>query len=245
MYSNYKICNFVSVLKVNDAKDKVIKMKNRYSASFIFPLSGKIEFEHNNTFTYADILHPVYVPRGIDYTNRCVETAQSILFNIYDINGFNTVTHIPSCDTAQIIKFYNRINDCGKYPESIKNLYAMSYLYKLVFTIYANESKKTNPLIENAVAFMEKNYYKPQLSLANIADSVHISTVYLGKLFSNELKTTPFKDLTKIRMKRAADYLREMRSISEIAKNTGYGDIYQFSRAFKRFYGCSPKNFFK
>ena len=243
MYSNYKICNFVSVLKVNDAKDKVIKMKNRYSASFIFPLSGIIEFEHNNTITYADALHPVYVPRGIDYTNRCIETAQSILFNIYDINGFNTVTHIPSCDTAQIIKFYNRLNDCGKYPENIKNLYAMSYLYKLIFTIYSEESKKTNPLIENAVEFIENNYCKPQLSLANIADYVHISTVYLGKLFAHELKTTPFKYLTKIRMERAADYLREMRSISEIAKNTGYGDIYQFSRAFTKFYGWSPKNY--
>ena len=56
-----------------------------------------------------------------------------------------------------------------------------------------------------------------------------------------ELQITPFHYLTKIRMEQAVTYLQEFRRVGEVSASVGYGDVYQFSRAFKKYYGCSPK----
>ena len=49
-----------------------------------------------------------------------------------------------------------------------------------------------------------------------------------------------FKSLTKIRMEKAKFMIEEKRPLTEIALSVGYSDIYQFSRAYKKFYGYSP-----
>ena len=43
-------------------------------------------------------------------------------------------------------------------------------------------------------------------------------------------------------MEIARDMLRENCTVVESAQFVGYSDIYQFSRAFKKHYGVSPKN---
>ena len=75
------------------------------------------------------------------------------------------------------------------------------------------------------------------------AASCCISTVYLNKLFHKELGVTPFFYIVQRRMAIARELLREHCSVGEVARLVGYGDIYQFSRAFKKHYGASPKAF--
>jgi AraC-like DNA-binding protein len=44
-------------------------------------------------------------------------------------------------------------------------------------------------------------------------------------------------------MELACELLRERCSVGEIARLVGYSEIYQFGRAFKKYYGVSPKAF--
>ena len=98
-------------------------------------------------------------------------------------------------------------------------------------------------LIEPAIQYIELNLHDPTLTVDRLAGLCCISTVYLGKIFKKELSQTPFVYLTRRRMEIARDMLREHCSVGEIVRRVGYSDIYQFSRAFKKYYGVSPKNY--
>ena len=67
-----------------------------------------------------------------------------------------------------------------------------------------------------------------------------MSKSYLHKLFVKELGMTPFQYITETRMKQAKILITEMLPVRDVAYMVGYSDIYQFSRAFKRFYSISP-----
>ena len=76
--------------------------------------------------------------------------------------------------------------------------------------------------------------------LKEIAEHCAISEIYLHKLFKKHLATTPFRVLTDIRMQKAVMMIEEKRSLKEISYNVGYGDVYQFSRAYKKYFGYAP-----
>lgn len=239
MNEDYIITGFFTALRVHDEGGKTIFIKNRRSASFIYPLSGEIEFTDGHGSVTADENSPVYIPCGASYKNRCIRDADSILFNIYDTNGYENITSIPQTSHGDILSCFEAVSSCG----SADGFYVLSQIYKLLHAEFETENKNINPALYGAIQYINRNYGKAGLSLSDISSAVHISTVYLNKLFTAGMNTTPFKYLTKIRMEKAAAYLCEARSISEIAENVGYGDIYRFSRAFKKHYGVSPKKF--
>ena len=51
---------------------------------------------------------------------------------------------------------------------------------------------------------------------------------------------TPFQYITHIRMNQAKILLAEGYPVGVVSSMVGYSDVYQFSRAFKRFYKYSP-----
>ena len=57
------------------------------------------------------------------------------------------------------------------------------------------------------------------------------------------MSETPFSYLTRRRMEVARDMIKEHCTVTETAGRVGYSDVYQFSRAFKKYYGVSPKNY--
>ena len=81
------------------------------------------------------------------------------------------------------------------------------------------------------------------LTLDDLASAAHISKVYLGKCFVARYGQSPMRYLREIRMRHAADYLRERRPVGEVARLVGYADIFQFSRAFKQHFGTPPSHF--
>ena len=95
-------------------------------------------------------------------------------------------------------------------------------------------------MTERALAFMRQQGDRPSLTVADVAEHCHVSEIWLRKLFARELGTSPHRKLTELRMQRAALLLAEKRPIKEIALRVGYADVYQFSRAYKRYYGYAP-----
>lgn len=78
------------------------------------------------------------------------------------------------------------------------------------------------------------------LSCELIADKLSISEVYLRKLFAKHMGISPSKYIIKQRMEQARRYMIEGYSVTHTADDVGYSDIYQFSRAYKRYFGYSP-----
>ncbi|MBE5731751.1 MAG: AraC family transcriptional regulator [Clostridiales bacterium] len=79
-----------------------------------------------------------------------------------------------------------------------------------------------------------------RMSLDDFASFFSYSKFYLEKLFKDEYNVGIVAYRNKKRMQTAKQMLKE-RSVTYVAENTGYQSVYAFSRAYKTFYGVSPK----
>jgi len=98
----------------------------------------------------------------------------------------------------------------------------------------------TEEIIERLIHFMEWRY-KEEITLAALAELVHLNPSYLIRLFKKQMNVTPFDYLRDLRLKAAISLLSgSMLSVQEIAHETGFGSVHYFCRLFKRSYGSSP-----
>ncbi|KRE57973.1 response regulator transcription factor [Paenibacillus sp. Soil750] len=83
-----------------------------------------------------------------------------------------------------------------------------------------------------------------ELTLASLAEMFHINETYLSGLFKMSVGVTFSDYVTRLRLSRAADLLKESElKLTDIATLVGYSSSSYFSTAFKKFYGKGPKEY--
>ena len=102
----------------------------------------------------------------------------------------------------------------------------------------------TDTYIKPAITLMELYYFDLGLTVEELARRLHISKAHFGRVFKSETGISPKKYLNGIRMKKAEGFLTQKKeSVSRTAKAVGFPDVFAFSRAFKRHFGCSPTEY--
>lgn len=107
------------------------------------------------------------------------------------------------------------------------------------------ESIKITPLdeklIEKAMKYVSDNLDSPKLSVEELSDYLGMSRVRLYKKIKQITGKTPIEFIRVIRLKRAAQLLRESQlNVSEIAYRTGFNSPKMFSKYFKEEFGILP-----
>lgn len=106
------------------------------------------------------------------------------------------------------------------------------------------ENTSISPVIRRAREYVQDHFTEPDLTLEKVAESLHVSSVYLSRMFKQELGRSFVSFLTNLRMKKAAALLNTTDfSILEIAEKAGYDSQHYFSTAFKKAMGVSPKQY--
>lgn len=107
----------------------------------------------------------------------------------------------------------------------------------------AEEPTATHPLIQTAIAYMRENYAK-DLSLNEVASYVALHPNYFSTLFTKHANESFSKHLIRIRMKQAAELLKNPTiKVFEAAQMVGYEDYRQFSKQFKNLMGQTPMEY--
>ena len=84
----------------------------------------------------------------------------------------------------------------------------------------------------------------PQIALADLARSAHVSAEHLCRLFRRSLNVGPLECLRLARLERAASLVgRSNLTFKEIAETTGLANPFHFSTAFKTVYGIAPREY--
>lgn len=118
-----------------------------------------------------------------------------------------------------------------------------SYL-KLLMENQVNNGKSS--LVKKAVAYIQKNYALPDLSLKQVARAVYSSPAYLSRLFKREMNCTLTEFINKVRVEQAKVALSDpSKSVAEVAHEVGYRDRSYFSRIFREVTGMSPNEYRK
>ena len=96
-------------------------------------------------------------------------------------------------------------------------------------------------LIENAIKYVETHIARPDLSVEELSHELGMSRVHLYKKLLLITGKTPIEFIRIIRLKRAAQLLREsQQNVSEVAYQVGFNNPKYFSKYFKDEFGVLP-----
>lgn len=97
--------------------------------------------------------------------------------------------------------------------------------------------------VEHAIDYIKWNHNRG-INVTDIADYIGISRTYLNHVFQKELGVSSQKFLMDFRLHKAASLLISSDlPVTEVSSQVGYDDSLAFSKAFKKKFGLSPKNY--
>ena len=102
-----------------------------------------------------------------------------------------------------------------------------------------SEERVGNPHVLRVENYIRSQYMQP-IRVEQIADQLHLDRRYLARLFKEHTGCTVQEYLIRVRLEAAAGYLRRGLSVTEAAVLSGYSDVSNFSKMFKRHYGIPP-----
>ena len=95
-----------------------------------------------------------------------------------------------------------------------------------------------------AMDYIGKHYQDPNISISDIALDLGISEGHLSRTFKKETDYTLLNYLTRYRIHKAMELLRDCRvKVYEVAAQVGSRDITYFSATFKRVTGLTPSEY--
>lgn len=96
----------------------------------------------------------------------------------------------------------------------------------------------------SAMDFIAENYPNPNLTVGMIAGQLGLSEGHLSHLFKKETDSTLLSYLTRYRIHKSMELLRDCRrKVYEVAEQVGYRDVAYFSAIFKKVTGISPSEY--
>lgn len=151
---------------------------------------------------------------------------------------YQSVIHCP-----QVGPVFERMKQCEKLTQG-RSAFLTACLCEMMALLQEQNSPPVSE-IDHAIRWMRTEYMRG-LTMKECADRLHISRSYFFTKFKKKTGSSPQQYLTNVRMERAAVLLgKEGISPSIAAASVGYGDIYQFSKAFKKHFGLSPREYRK
>lgn len=107
------------------------------------------------------------------------------------------------------------------------------------------ESADADKYVANAISYIHANF-RNNFSGEDLAKHCTLSQSYLRSKFLKQTGMTITEYRDKLRISAARELLlSDYFTITEIANELGYCDIYHFSKAFKKHFGTSPTNYIK
>ena len=176
------------------------------------------------TYYEADSITPwEYIWIGFDMSN--------------DIEvGFDDVMYLPA---TQCI--FEDMKQCST-KVSGKTEFLCSKIWQLISYILDKNEDRVD-YIKQAISLINSEYMTG-LTVQNIADRLGLERTYFSDYFKRQVGESPKRYLLRTRMERAADLLKNYGySVTVTALSVGYGDVYTFSKMFRRYFGVSPSHY--
>lgn len=106
------------------------------------------------------------------------------------------------------------------------------------------ERKSTQQIVKECEEYILKNLENINLSVNEVAAYCHLSPIYLNRIFKKENGISISQYIIREKMLLAAKLLKEEAlAANMVALKVGYPSYPHFSSTFKKYYGCSPKQF--
>lgn len=243
IYETLRPLTLINIAERVWEKGDSITTVDRFAYAVAFCKSGRRIYEIDGKEYVHDKNTVIFLPKGATYNLRCTEDGVFYIFSFTcpPDHAFSQifVQHIQSPDW-----YWSRI-------EKIRNLFLfsphsmklMSLFYQLLSAL-SDESQRKDNIIAQSIAYMEENYSSPLLTNTLLAKKAKISEVYFRRLFIAKYGMTPKQYIIDIRIRLAKQLLSESDlSISQIAEQSGFSNVFQFCTSFKQKVGMTPTEY--
>lgn len=245
---NIVVTKLFDVMTIPIAKGTKRPILNRYcyGLTFCATADGKIIYEYDDNRYLSDYYHAVLLPMGRSYLLNGERSGDYPLINFYCETPLNDrqFAVFEISNPQYFLQTYDRIKSLSLYNQNFCYARAMSLFYEMLSQLMITSGSR-NPLISTAVAYMERCYADPELTIDRVAAEINVSVGYFRRLFKAEFATSPKQYILNARIVKAKELLigASYLSISEIACACGFTNLYHFDRTFKTHTGYSPTEY--
>ena len=150
----------------------------------------------------------------------------------------SAVLHVP-----ELGDIFTDALQCGSMNRG-KSAFLAGKIWQM-FGYILDENRTEYDYVNQAIHCMKLEYANG-ISISEIADRLGLNRSYFSAVFKERTGLAPQDYLTELRIEKAVELMiKYKKSPSVAATSTGYSDIYNFSRMFKRRMGISPREFIK
>jgi len=240
----------------------VLHFHSYYELFYIRNGCLEIQYEQNSIYLKKDsllILSPRVMHRSIP---KNAQTSRYCINFFVERNNLKTEQSLYDALTKILSGEYVYIEDASSVYENIEKLagsikngnnFEVSLcFFECVLAImrifgYLRQGSPEELLSDSSLSRTYKIqrmislYYMHDISLAFIAQRLHLSTRQLNRIVQSFYGCTYREIIARTRLKAAAELLRtNTMPVSEIAVKVGYHSLRGFYEAFKKRYGCLP-----
>ncbi len=197
-----------------------------------------------------------YMAKGTEYKVEFIDTDPSredtivIHFQMTDINGNDiapTMTPIICMKNVELTYQMLIENMATEFKNNIVCIPELkSSIYKLLSEICGHQKRKSRKnkytCISAGIKLLEQN---SDMNISEISKLCGVSEAYFRRLFMDYSGMSPMDFKQHCRIEKAKQLLLsdEGLTVSEIADELNFSDIYHFSKTFKKFSGMSPREY--
>ena len=230
--------------------DYPMKNGGRMHCGLLYTLTGTESYHFLDKTVEAPPGSLLFIPRGERYSiDFCEEKSVVIAFDfeLADIRQVRPFCiKLPKESSVRTLFQDAEAKWLSKRPESDSDL--KSVLYRIVSALIKNEvyyaGGENRLKIAEAVKYLHAHYLENEFRVSMLSKIAKMSPRYFEMLFFDEFKCTPKEYILSLKMQLARELLQsEKYSVTDVAGQLGYGDIYHFSKIFKLKTGYSPSEY--
>lgn len=157
----------------------------------------------------------------------CLECHRQIEKNNGPLSG--------SCEYS--LPEYYEISGC-RNVEQLRNM--LKEAVNVTAIMEKKNKEEFSPLVRECVTYIRDHYYE-RINIGIIADRLCVNKSYLGTVFKKETGTSIVEMITRYRLDKAVEMMRQTRyKLFEISEKVGFDDPAYFTNVFTKYMGLSP-----
>jgi two-component system response regulator YesN len=110
-------------------------------------------------------------------------------------------------------------------------------------SLIKREKEYSDPVVEQVLDYISANYQN-KITLSDLEQQLHYSERHINQQFRRAMGTTVIEYLNRYRIQKALGILKERNTpLSEVGYECGIGEYKYFNYVFKKYIGCSAKEY--